>query len=838
MLSVTLGSLSDVEVPGGKSVLVPLNGVDSGGGAVTYSFSSTDPGIQVSLVSPTSKSLSIVVDGTDKDGNEFDGTLVLKLFDDLAPVTTARIEQLVGSSYYNGLDFFRILDGFVAQTGNNGAGDTGQSFSDEFNSSLTFTSPGLLAMANAGRDTNDAEFFITAIDKAGTTTPVALADMHQELNFKYTIFGQLVSGFDTFEKIMSTTVAENSDQTEDSVPVNSIRIISASLIDDPQHAVLMVSAPASLDGTVQSITVTATNSAQESAQTSLVATIETDSTIDPPFLGSVSNQTVDAGNAESFSLSSTDLSAKGVAYTVVDPTTFAAPTNVTVSVNQTSGLVTLTPKAGFTGTINLLAGVRPASAQDVKDSYDTQAFTLTVNPGSDSGGGDTPAAPSELAVNSPDPGSLDSEGYVSTATPTLTATAESGATVQFTVNGAVVATGAETAAGSGEYSATIPAGTLAVGANSVTAKVTDASGASPDSTAMSFVYAPDYSSGVYVVPGGPGTSQTLTFDWTSKNASYNNEFGFFIVNSADGSIGGVAPGQAGYAQAALSSSTKQVIFSKGQKAGATINVTLEGGQMIVFYLIQNNTTANFLSQNPNDTISRNNNGSAPLAFFSLEAANPDSKRHAQIIADSSTGDVQYNWEDLINLGDADFNDSVISAHLSTATAQSATLHAPGTGDGNVTLSATLKSEKQSTPDGDVGVFYVDSPDGAIGTLHPGDAGYVAAALATENFQVLFGSGASGSKSISVPTGKYLAFFAITSGTVDNFLTSNPTNSSSGPSALFSFDSANSDTANHFRWYTPRQQSTDPNATELHVMTKLNGKADDFDSFALDLTFTE
>ena len=114
-----------------------------------------------------------------------------------------------------------------------------------------------------------------------------------------------------------------------------------------------------------------------------------------------------------------------------------------------------------------------------------------------------------------------------------------------------MATGTETATGSGIFTATLPAGTLGVGTNMITATAANSTATSADSTALSVTYAPDYSGGVYVVPGAAGTSQTLTFAWTQKNAAFNNEFGYFIVDSADGSIGGVAPGSAGYAQAAL-----------------------------------------------------------------------------------------------------------------------------------------------------------------------------------------------------------------------------------------------------------------------------------------------
>jgi hypothetical protein len=371
----------------------------------------------------------------------------------------------------------------------------------------------------------------------------------------------------------------------------------------------------------------------------------------------------------------------------------------------------------------------------------------------------------------------------------------------------------------------------------ITATAANSTATSSDSTALSVTYAPDYSGGIYVVPGAAGTSQTLTFAWTQKNAAFNNEFGYFIVDSADGSIGGVAPGSAGYAQAALGSSSRKVLFAKGQKAGATANVTLQAGQKIVFYLIQNSTTANFLAKNVSDALHGNNNKSAPLAFFSLTAANPDDAKHTQIVADATTGRAQYNWEDLINQGDSDFNDATITVQQSGSTAPQATLHSPGAGATSVTLNTTLHGEKQSTPSGDIGVYFTDDQNGTVNGLHPGDAGYAAAALAAANSKVLYSSGGNGTKQVTVPAGKYLGFYLITSGTTSSFLTGNPTNGASGPRALFSFDAANPDAANHFRWFTPGQQATNPSVPQLHAMTKVGGKATDYDAFAIDLSFT-
>lgn len=841
MMAVTLGSIFDIDVPGGRSVLVPLTGVDDQGGAISYSFSA-EPGVTLQLVSPNSKSLRLQVSGTDENGTAFTGTLIMRLFEDLAPGTTARIQQLVTQGYYNNKPIHRVLDGFVMQGGDPQGATSGQKLEDELTTSLSFISRGLLAMANSGRDSADSQFFVTAVTSANSANPIPLAGMPQSLNFRYTIFGQLVSGFETFDKIMKTNVVSNGgNPPETSLPTQPITITSATLIDDTQNAVLRITAPESSVDEEITVTVTATNAAQETSTRTFEASVVADTQVNPPFLGAVPDRTTTQGQAISFQLSATDFSEGGVFYKIgVDNASFGAPANVTVSIDQASRTVTLTPAASFTGTIQLLAGVRASSASDTKANYDTEAFTLTVTADDDPDPTD-PTAPTGLAVTAASStGTFDGNGYVSTATPTLTMTAATGSTVQVKMGTTVLGTATETATGSGTYTFAIPAGRLAVGANAITATATKSGATSGDSTALSVIYAPNYAAGVYVVPGAAGVAQQLTAVWTKRNAAYANEIGFFVADSATGAIGGIAPGAAGYAQAALSSSTRQIVFSQGQSAGATKAITANGGQFLVFYMIQNNTTANFLAKNADNSLERNNDKNAPMAFFSVQAANPDAMRHAQIIPDQTTGRVQFNWEDLAGLGDSDFNDVAMRVSLTAQTSTpNATLHAPGTGNKNVTVNGTLIAGNQSTASGDIGVFFVDSPSGAIGSLTPGATGYAAAALTAANSRVLFAAGktAGSTGSVTVPAGKYLAFYTISSGTTANFLSVNSTNSPSGSAvALFSFDAANANSINHFQWTSPEGEQVAANATRLHIMDEVFGSEADFDALAVDLSF--
>lgn len=116
------------------------------------------------------------------------GTIVFELFEKEAPKTVSNFVYLTKGGYYDGLTFHRREEGFVIQGGDpsgNGTGGPGYKFADE-----TVVRPydhGIVAMANAGPDTNGSQFFIM------------LADYPLPPN--YTIFGKVTSGLDAVAKI-------------------------------------------------------------------------------------------------------------------------------------------------------------------------------------------------------------------------------------------------------------------------------------------------------------------------------------------------------------------------------------------------------------------------------------------------------------------------------------------------------------------------------------------------------------------------------------------------------------------------------------------------------------
>ena len=126
------------------------------------------------------------------------GEFTIQLFPDKAPKTVNSFVFLARQGYFNGLTFHRVLEGFMAQGGDptgTGTGGPGYQFENE-NSDLTFDKPGVVAMANAGQDTNGSQFFITF-----GPTP--------QLNGGYTIFGQVIEGMDVVNAITLRNPEEN-----------------------------------------------------------------------------------------------------------------------------------------------------------------------------------------------------------------------------------------------------------------------------------------------------------------------------------------------------------------------------------------------------------------------------------------------------------------------------------------------------------------------------------------------------------------------------------------------------------------------------------------------------
>jgi cyclophilin family peptidyl-prolyl cis-trans isomerase len=131
------------------------------------------------------------------------GEIKLEIYGDKTPITAANFVKLAETGFYNGVKFHRVIKGFMIQGGDPltkddsqkaswGTGGPGYQFADE-----KFTgdySRGVLAMANAGPNTNGSQFFI----------------MHQDyrLSPNYVIFGKVTAGMDTVDKIAELPVGD------------------------------------------------------------------------------------------------------------------------------------------------------------------------------------------------------------------------------------------------------------------------------------------------------------------------------------------------------------------------------------------------------------------------------------------------------------------------------------------------------------------------------------------------------------------------------------------------------------------------------------------------------
>lgn len=147
------------------------------------------------------------------------GEIRFATYDADAPKTVNNFITLAQKGFYDGVIFHRVIDGFMIQGGDpigTGTGGPGYTFEDEFNSQTDSYKEGykkgVVAMANAGPNTNGSQFFIMVAD--------------YPLPYQYTIFGKVVSGQEVADAIAKTKTG-SSDRPVSSIVMEKVTVLES-----------------------------------------------------------------------------------------------------------------------------------------------------------------------------------------------------------------------------------------------------------------------------------------------------------------------------------------------------------------------------------------------------------------------------------------------------------------------------------------------------------------------------------------------------------------------------------------------------------------------------------
>jgi cyclophilin family peptidyl-prolyl cis-trans isomerase len=138
------------------------------------------------------------------------GVIEVELFDDEAPKTVENFRKLAADGFYDGIIFHRVIPDFMIQGGDptgTGSGGPGYQFEDEQNDHGV--DRGVLAMANAGPNTNGSQFFIVT------------AESCPWLNGKHTVFGRVTGGMDVVDAISNVETGPG-DRPQSDVVMESV----------------------------------------------------------------------------------------------------------------------------------------------------------------------------------------------------------------------------------------------------------------------------------------------------------------------------------------------------------------------------------------------------------------------------------------------------------------------------------------------------------------------------------------------------------------------------------------------------------------------------------------
>ncbi len=450
-----LNAIPDASVQQNSPLHIPVDAYDPNGNPLTVTVTSSNSAAVTAEVVQGGRSAVI--------STNF-GDMTVRLFEAEAPRPTSRFIALAQSGFYNTTNsqtriIHRADDGFVIQGGSSdglgSAGSTLGNFDDQLSVNLQHNRGGVLSYAKTSQDdTNDSQWFITE-----QATPI--------LNANHSVFGQLIEGESVREAISNTPVDGNDK------PLTNVIINSVTIFDDLENGLLRLRTVGAV-GTSSVITVTVTDTEGNQTSRTFTATVVAKASNDAPFLNDFNDRVTSVGGQPvTVQLSSQDAEGDSVEYFVQLPN--GSPLVTTPSINPTTGLLTITPPAGFVGNFSVIAGVRAAGG-GVTAPIDTQTIVVTVNAGT--------AAPTAVDLLAASDSGTSSTDNITNATSMTFAVAGTvvGANVELLVNGTVAASATAT---STSTSITTPAiSALGMGTANVTARQTVAGNVSPASAPL------------------------------------------------------------------------------------------------------------------------------------------------------------------------------------------------------------------------------------------------------------------------------------------------------------------------------------------------------------------
>jgi cyclophilin family peptidyl-prolyl cis-trans isomerase len=360
-------------IPAGKTLILPVTAASPNGRPLTFTAASSTNRITVIVHTnnPFWK-MSVVQAAAGNPPGSFQmpfrsgvatvtnvGDLTFMLFRDLAPHTVDVIQGLTaGGLYTSNTIFHRVIAGFMNQGGDpltNGTGGPVFRYDDEFHPRAIFSGNGQLALANSGKDTDGSQFFITV-------APYRFGD------FGYTIFGQLLRGFNVLSNINSTATDANGR------PLADVIITRASIVPDNFDTVLTLAGTNAV-GVAGTISVIADDGAGGRATNTFTATTVVDAQNEPPILYDLTatNLIAPVNSRLTNNLAALDLETNTL-YWYVQFYDQASSLNASNSTfNAASGQLIIVPNTNYTGPVKLVGYVAPNGSFT---TYDQQLYTF------------------------------------------------------------------------------------------------------------------------------------------------------------------------------------------------------------------------------------------------------------------------------------------------------------------------------------------------------------------------------------------------------------------------------------------------------------------------------